>query len=63
MNPSAPPDVLRETGQVRGHLGPPSAGAVLQEPDRYAQAPHRNPAASCDPDEDALHTFVHGAGI
>jgi hypothetical protein len=63
MRPSARREVPRETDQVKGQDGCPSADAVPQERSPNERALPRNRAGRRAPDERALETFVAGTGI
>jgi hypothetical protein len=63
MNPSARPEVPRETDQVREHRGDPRVDAVPQEFSPNEQAAPRNPFEPHVSNEGAFENFVGGAGI
>ena len=57
---SEPP---RETDQVQEQRGNPRVDPVLLECCSEEQTPPQSPVGAPACDEDALETFVHGAGI
>jgi hypothetical protein len=63
MNPATPAEVLRETDHLQKHRGNPSAHPTPHELCSHEQAPPCGPVGPYAPDEDAVETFVGGAGI